>query len=85
MEVDQQTMRTFEFFIEDDRYAVCTLELVQVRDAARAREVAQQRLGASAHHRSVEVREDDELIFVLSRAEAPRHAERAEGSAGDSA
>jgi hypothetical protein len=70
-------MHTFEFFIEDDRYKVPTLELVQVRDADRARQLAAERLRASLHHQSVEVRTGNVRLFFISRREAPRGADDA--------
>jgi putative hemolysin len=49
-------MQTFEIFIEDDRYAVLSLEFVTLLDAARARKLAADRLVASAQHLGIEVR-----------------------------
>lgn len=63
-------MQHFEFFIEDDRYSVPTLELVVVRDADRARQLATERLCASPHHQSVEVRTANATLFLISRPEA---------------
>jgi len=67
-------MQTFELFIEDDRYTVPTLEFVPVGDAARARQVAAERLFVSMHHQSVEVRFDNERICYLSRSARPESA-----------
>jgi hypothetical protein len=61
-------MQNFEFFIEDDRYTVPTLEIVLVRDAARARELAADRLLSSFHHLSVEVRQGGLHSFRLARS-----------------
>jgi hypothetical protein len=74
-------MHTFEFFIQDDRYAVPTLELVEVRDADRARQLAAERLHASLHHLNVEVRRGDERLFFISRSNAPGGAGQAQRSA----
>jgi hypothetical protein len=63
-------MHTFTFYIEDRRYTVSDLMFVTLRDEGRAREVAAQKLAASPNHLSVEVREEDRLLFVLSRARA---------------
>ncbi len=64
-------MQTFEFFIEDDRYRVPTLELVLVSDAMRARQLAAARLFASSHHQSIEVRRGDDRLFFVSRSGTP--------------
>jgi len=73
-------MNTFEFFIQDDRYAVPTFELVQVRDAERARELAAERLRASLHHQSIEVRTGSERLFLISRTEPAKGSDEARGS-----
>jgi len=73
-------MQTFEFFIEDDRYAVPTLEFAQVSDADRARELAAERLRASPHHLSVEVRRANERLFLLTSAQGARDAAAAHRS-----
>jgi hypothetical protein len=74
-------MQTFEFFIEDDRYTVPSLELVQARDADSARQLAADRLAASSHHESVEVRIGVERLFLLTRGKAPSGADEARQSA----
>jgi hypothetical protein len=73
-------MNTFEFFIEDDRYTVPSLELVQARSADRARQLAAERLHASLHHLSVEVRIGSDRLFFLHRTEASRGAHAAQPS-----
>ena len=65
-------MRTYSFYIEDDRYSVPTLLFVTTSDEAGARRVAREEL-ADPHHLSVEVREDDELVFKLAQSGANRH------------
>jgi hypothetical protein len=60
-------MHTFELFIEDDRYTVPTLEFVMVRDVARARELASERMFASSHHTGIEVRHCGRRLFQMSR------------------
>jgi len=74
-------MHTFEFFIEDDRYTVPSLELVQAGDPDRARQLAAERLHASAHHQSVEVRGASGRLFFVYRATAARGADEAQRSA----
>jgi hypothetical protein len=59
-------VRTFTFFIEDDRYTVPTLAIVTVADEGRARAYADRLLKASKHHLSIEAREGDALIFRVS-------------------
>jgi hypothetical protein len=61
-------MHTFEFFIEDDRYEVPTLEFVVVRDAERARELAAERLFASPHHLGIDIRQAGLPVFRMSRS-----------------
>ena len=57
-------MRTFTFYIEDERYSVPTLLFVTTRDEAHARRLARQKL-AEPHHLSVEVRDGDDVLFKL--------------------
>lgn len=73
-------MRIFEFFVEDDRYTVPTLELVETRDVECARQLASERMYASSHHRSVEVWTATDRLFVLSRQETFEGAREAIGS-----
>ena len=63
-------MRTFSFYIHDRRYTVPTLQIVTVRDEARARELAQQRLDEADHHLAVEVVEGQQELFRIARAPA---------------
>lgn len=65
-----QALRTFSFYIHDTRYSVPTLQIVTVRDEARARELAQQRLDEGEHHLSVEVVEGQTELFRLERQSA---------------
>jgi hypothetical protein len=60
-------MRTFTFLVHDDRYAVPTVALVSVADEQRARTLATARLMESAHHTSVEVLDDDTVLFSVTR------------------
>ena len=63
-------MRTFSFYIQDRRYSVPTLQIVTVRDDARARELAQQRLDENEHYMSIEVVEEQSELFRLERQDA---------------
>lgn len=66
-------MRNFAFLVDDDRYSVPTLTLVTTTDEVRAREIAQRILRDSAHHRGVEVCEDERRLFGIgSQADAVR-------------
>ena len=60
-------LRIFSFYIHDSRYSVPTLQLVDALDEDRARELAQARLDESMAHLAVEVREDDNRLFELTR------------------
>jgi len=60
-------MRTFNFLISDDRYAVPTLAIVMVNDASRAIELARKRLNDSPHHLAIEIHEGDEQVARLDR------------------
>jgi hypothetical protein len=62
-------VRTFSCFLTDDRYAVPTLSFMLVGDEGLARELALRRLMESPHHRSIEVLEDGERVFVRSRSQ----------------
>ena len=48
-------LHTFEFYLDDDRYAVPTLKLVAADDERDALIVAWRLMDESAHHRGVEV------------------------------
>jgi hypothetical protein len=54
-------------FIEDDRYSVPTISILPVADIARALAFAERKLRSSAHYLQIEARQQDELLFVLSR------------------
>lgn len=46
---------TFEFFLDDDRYAVPTLKLIEAASLAEAAALAKRLLRESPHHKGVEV------------------------------
>ncbi len=57
-------MPTFQLFIDDDRYSVPTLHLVNAETAAHAQAMAQKLWRESTHHRGVELRLDGQALFV---------------------
>lgn len=60
-------MRTYILYVHDDRYSVPTLDTVIVRNDARAIEIADKRLASSAHYWTVEVWEDERLVYRINR------------------
>jgi len=60
-------MRTFTFFVRDDRYRVPTMAIVMVGSMKRAAALARERLEESAHHLNVEICEDDEPLARFGR------------------
>ena len=58
-------MRTFQIYIDDDRYSVPTLHLATVAGEARALEIAKRLLEDSDHHLGVEVCEEGKPLFGL--------------------
>ena len=57
----------FALFVEDDRYTVPTLSIIEADDLSKVREKAEQALRCSPHHLKVEAWREDELLFVMSR------------------
>jgi len=55
--------KTFEVFVDDDRYTVPTLHLVSAADERRARELAESLMRESAHHRGVELRWEGARLY----------------------
>ena len=51
----------------DSRYAVPTLSFYLAADEAQARALAVADLRANRHHEAVDVRNGDEVLFVLTR------------------
>ena len=60
-------MRTFTFFLTDQRYSVPTVAFVTARDVERAGELARERLDESPHHLAIELFENDELVGRIDR------------------
>lgn len=60
-------MRTFSYFIKDDRYSVPTLQFAVVPDETRALEFARRQLLSSPHYLSIEVHENGRPLFREER------------------
>jgi hypothetical protein len=60
-------MRTFHFFIRDERQPAPELAVVTVSSADRALELARKRLEASPHHLAVEIHEGGEMVARIER------------------
>ena len=76
-------METYTFFIEDDRYPVPTLEFVLVRDEALVRQMASERLFASAHHLSIEVHRGGSPTFRVARPRSRNPDDPTQREAGE--
>lgn len=63
-------MRTFTCLMADDRYSAPQLSFVMAADEGLAFEVARRRLQDNPHHRSVEMLEDDRLLFAQAKPAA---------------
>ena len=61
-------MSSLLFLIEDDRYTVPTLRIVEVEGLANARIAAERVLRSSPHHLGVEVWREDERLFFIGPA-----------------
>lgn len=48
-------LQTFEFYLDDDRYAVPTLKFIVADDVTEAEAVAQRLLDESPHHLGIEI------------------------------
>lgn len=66
-------MRTYALYIEDDRYSVPTLQFVTAAADDEVRRIAKELL-AKPHHRKVEVREGDTVLFQLASDSLPNGA-----------
>ena len=73
------TVRDFEIYIDDDRYATPTLFFVQVIDEQRAREFAQKKLDEDDRHLGIEVREAGVRLFGLGTLADPAGERFAQG------
>jgi len=64
-------MRAYTIFIEDDRYSVPTLVMIDTSSRARAEQLALEKLLDSPHHRAVELRLGDKLVYRRYRSNDP--------------
>ena len=64
-------MRTYTIFVEDDRYSVPTLAMIDTSSRARAEQVTLEKLTESPHHRAVELRLGDKLVYRRARSDDP--------------
>lgn len=69
------------YYIHDDRYEAPTLVLLVGETEASARALAVADLRDNPHHRAIEVRVDDTLVFALRREETPDVGPRPDGGA----
>jgi hypothetical protein len=58
-------LATFEFYVDDDRYSVPSLHLMDAADIDEARALAEALLEGSPHHLGIEVRCGDEQLFAI--------------------
>ena len=61
-------MQAFTFFIEDDRYAVPSMLMVEAVSPDRARELALDHMQRSPHYTSISVYAGDQCLFVVGAA-----------------
>jgi hypothetical protein len=69
-------MQAFQFYIEDDRYSVPSLLVVETATAARARELAMRQLQRSPHYSSIAVYSGHDYLFVVGRQGGEHSASR---------
>jgi hypothetical protein len=62
METDLNAMTTFELYVDDDRYSIPTLHLIENQSDERALAMAKVVWLDSEHHLGVELRRDGERI-----------------------
>lgn len=62
-------MRLFKLLVHESRAPAPSLELMTVRDSARARELAAKRLRDSPRSERIEVWEGDVSLFDITRAD----------------
>ena len=55
-------MKSYFLYIDDDRYATPTMEVVAAADFNGARITAKQRVNASPHHQAVEIWHEERLL-----------------------
>jgi hypothetical protein len=72
-------MQAFTFFVEDDRYSIPSMLIVEAISPKRARELALAHMQRSPHYTAISVYTEDECLFVVPAAGEERStvAERA--------
>jgi hypothetical protein len=60
----------YTLYIEDDRYSVPTIDILQALDDVQALALAAERLSASAHYLSAEIWADERLVGRIPRDSA---------------
>jgi hypothetical protein len=70
-------MQDFQLYIDDDRYTVVSLRLIEVSSAERALELAEKALAESSHHQGAELYHGDERLWSIGTLQRedrrPRH------------
>jgi hypothetical protein len=61
-------LNVYTLYIEDDRYSVPTIDILQALDDAQALGLAAERLSASPHYLAVEVWADERLVGRAPKA-----------------
>jgi hypothetical protein len=61
-------MQAFTFFVEDDRYSVASVLMVEAISPNRARELALDHMQRSPHYKGISVYAGDERLFVVGAA-----------------
>jgi hypothetical protein len=67
----RRAVRTFELYIDDDRYSTPTLVLADVVDEERALELAKKKFAEDERHRGIEVCENGVRLFGLGTLAFP--------------
>lgn len=65
LHADCDLAEIFEVYIDDDRYAVPTLKLVEAEDERAAADLAGRMLSESGHHRGVELCREGRRLIAL--------------------
>jgi hypothetical protein len=73
-------MRSFRFFINDERPGWSDFRFLQSPGELEAWTLAEQTFRESAHHRGVEVWDGEELIFVVGARPAAIESDNASGA-----
>jgi hypothetical protein len=62
-------VKTYFFYIEDDRYRLPNLFAFTALDDAQALLAAQSKLAESLHHRSIDIFDEDRLVARIARGD----------------